>query len=80
MSEETNATGDGADVVALLRVIADARVELDAAMVACGIDPENWGTLVDPSLYTPENRRRMAATVKRVITPVCARAVEVVER
>jgi hypothetical protein len=80
MAEQTNAAGDGADVVELLGMISDARVELDAAMVACGVDPENWGALIDPSRYTPENRRRMAATVKRVITPVCVRAWEVAGR
>jgi hypothetical protein len=68
------AGSDAAETVELLRMIGEAKHELSDAMVACGIDPENWGALIDPSRYTTENRRRMADVVQRVIPPLVAQA------
>lgn len=75
MTEQNGTAGGGAaETVELLRVIGEAKHELSAAMVACGIDPENWGALIDPSRYTTENRRRMGEVVQRVVSPLVAQA------
>lgn len=56
-----------ADALAVVRAAAEARRELDAAMVACGIDPDNWGVLVDAAKFTPGNRRHLAEVAGRVL-------------
>lgn len=58
----------------LVRRAGRARQELSAAMVACGIDPEDWGRLVDPGRFTQENRRRLAEVAQRVMPPLVDQA------